>query len=376
MSALHVECQSTSAPATQVPEEGRVRHSLQSLSSADYQVASASLHRDVRPKSLSAPGNSGSPPGSSTSNLSHKYGHPKKSILSRAIGTKEPSLDALEQLRQRTFAEATDANDAAIKLKVSQMKLPPEAPSPASKEPEPPRKRKAGHERKRENIQENLARIQRFGSSDTFGKEYSRSPMLSVRNAQRASSILTQQYSIDENTSYVSSESQATTVIPSFVGSTEEEPVLLTDVLPINETRDSLEYCSSEDSGEFSIRDSFILTPNSLTPRGGTATKVPPTSQIVEEDISAPPAPLQALEDKIPSALPPLRAPPSPPDAKKASQSAALPLQQTAEPDLQKEWSIPPGTQEIVHQKRKCKKNSSKMASFFQKFRKKSELHK
>jgi hypothetical protein len=373
MSPLDVEYQSTSASATQVPGAGRIQ-SLQSLSSADYQDRPASLHRDIRPKPLSPPGNSGSPPGSSNSNSSNKYGKQKKSILSRAIGTKEPSLDALEQLRQRTFAEAKDAYDAAIKLNVSPMKLPPEAPSPASKEPEPPRKRKGGNEKKRENSQENLAKIQRFGSSDTFGKEATRSPMLTLRSAQRASSVLTQQNSIDENTPYLSSESQATTAIPSSVGSTGGEPVSLTEVLGIEEARDSLEYSSSEDSVEFSIRDSFILTPSPLTPRGGTARKVSPISQIVEDDISSPSALSQDIDEMIPSASPPLRAPPSPPSAKNVSQPATLHLQQTIKPDLRHEWTAH-NTQQSIQQKGKCKNNSFKMASFFHVFRKKSELH-
>jgi hypothetical protein len=77
---------------------------------------------------------------SQSSGKRNKPGQQKPNFWSKLIGVKEPSLDALNELREKTFKEAKvgfDDPNAAVKLNISSQKLPPEALRPDSKETEP-----------------------------------------------------------------------------------------------------------------------------------------------------------------------------------------------------------------------------------------------
>lgn len=107
-------------------------------------------------------------------------------FFSRIFGAKEPSLDALNELRKKTFAEANVNEgdpDAAAKLKVSSKKLPPEAPKPASKDPVP-------------KVPGDMSKLRRFSSFDNLKRKDTKdtgtleSRMDSNLNASRNSQVV------------------------------------------------------------------------------------------------------------------------------------------------------------------------------------------
>jgi hypothetical protein len=109
--------------------------------SFDFTPTTRGTQEKQGPSSLASTSKDRNSNQSSEKQASRKKSKSKENgVLSRIFGTKEPSLDALNELRKKTFAEANvDENDpdAAAKLGVSSKKLPPEAPKPASKDPIP-----------------------------------------------------------------------------------------------------------------------------------------------------------------------------------------------------------------------------------------------